>query len=338
MILGLALEKYGSVEALLSSPEKYLSYKTRLYLKISSDGENWKTAKEITEESFDILLSDLLPFSDNGIVFVRILLASENFRDENTDKVYIYRESEPVPLLTDGNTVIPTGIPLNFKEELSEDMPLFTPKITGYIFDGWSADGNTRIGKIPKGTKEFTLYAHFIPMKYEINYVLTTDMNYPFGRADNTKNPVSYTVGEGAKLCDIKSPIGGYTFMGWYLNSDFTGEKVTEIGKNETGDRLFYAKWSSDKELEDIKRAEREQYIRDNKLGDPDGDGSITASDARYVLRAAVGLEEADAEKLKRADFYGTGKIASDNARLTLRIAVGLDSLYDVLLKNGLLP
>lgn len=338
MVFDLALEKYGSEEALLSSPEKYLSYKTKLYLEISSDGEIWETVEEITGESFDISLNDLLPCSDDGIAFVRILLASENFRDENTEKVYIYRESASVPFLTDKKTFIPLGIPLTFKKALTADTPLFTPKRTGYIFDGWSADGSTRIGKIPAGTKEITLYAHFIPMKYEINYVLTTDMNYPFGRADNTKNPVSYTVGEGAKLHDIKSPIGGYTFMGWYLSSDFSGEKVTEIGKTETGDRLFYAKWASDKELEDLKRAEREQYIKDNKLGDPDGDGSITSSDARYVLRAAVGLEQPDTEKLRRVDFYGTGKIASDNARLTLRIAVGLDSLYDVLLKNGLLP
>ena len=29
-------------------------------------------------------------------------------------------------------------------------------------------------------------------------------------------------------------------------------------------------------------------------LIDPDGDGKTTASDARYVLRSAIGLEEAD--------------------------------------------
>ena len=71
---------------------------------------------------------------------------------------------------------------------------------------------------------------------------------------------------------------------------------------------------------------------------DADGDGKITASDARYVLRAAVGLEAADKEKLKRVDYFGTGRISSENARLTLRIAVGLDSLYDILLENGILP
>ncbi len=337
-IYDIALEQYKSEEALLSSPEKYLCYETRLYLEISADNKELKTVREITEEDFTITKEDFLPFAENGTVFVKILLASENFRDEDTNTVYIYRESVPVPLMTDGNTVFPVGSPIIFEEEIKEDFSLFSAKRTGYIFDGWSADGSTRIGKISAGTKEITLYAHFIPMTYEINYVLTTDITYPFGRADNSKNPVFYTVGEGVKLYNIKSPIVGYTFAGWYLSSDFSGEPITEIGKNETGDRLLFAKWISDKEIEDKKRLEREQYIKAHHLGDPDGDGKTTASDARYVLRSAVGLEDTDMDKLRRVDYYGTGIISSENARTTLRIAAGLDSLYDILLENGILP
>lgn len=338
LILELALEKYGSEEALLSSPEKYLSFETKLYLEMSTDGGKNKAVREITEEDFTIGTEEFLPYSDSGIIFVKILLASENFTDENTETVYIYRESEENILLTDGTNTLPVGIPIVFPEALTEDMPLFTAGRKGYVFDGWSADGDKRIGKISAGTKEITLYAHFMPMQYEINYVLTTDITYPFGRADNSKNPVSYTVGKGARLYDISSPVVGYSFDGWYLTPDFTGEKVTSVGADETGDRLLYAKWISDKELEEIKRLEGEQYIKDNFLGDPDGDGAITASDARYVLRAAVGLEEPDFARLSRVDYFGSGKISSENARMTLRIAVGLDKLYDILLENGILP
>ncbi len=337
-IYELALGQYKSEEALLSSPEKYLCYETKLYLELSTDNEEIKTVKELPAENFTVAREDLLPFANSGTVSAKILLASENFRDEGTETVYIYRESAPVFLLTDGSTVLPVGVPFTFEKEIKEDITLFPAKRTGYIFDGWSRDGSTRIGKIPAGTKEITLFAHFIPMTYEINYVLTTDINYPFGRADNSKNPVSYTVGEGARLYNILSPIGGYTFGGWYLSSDFSGEPVTEIGKKETGDRLLFARWISNKETEDNKRLEREQFIKDNHLGDPDGDGKTTASDARYVLRSAVGLEEADMEKLRCVDYYGTGIITSETARTTLRIAVGLDSLYDILLENGILP
>lgn len=336
-IYDIALEQYKSEEALLASPEKYLCYETKLYLEISTDNAA-KTVREITEEGFTLTKDDILPFAENGTLFVKILLASENFRDEDTKTVYIYRESVPVPLMTDGNAVFPVGSPITFEDEIKEDISLFPAKRTGYIFDGWSCDGSTRIGKIPAGTKEITLFAHFIPMQYEINYVLTTDMTYPFGRADNSKNPVFYTVGEGARLYDIQSPTVGYTFGGWYLSPDFSGDSVTEIAKNETGDKLLYARWISDKEIEDSKRLEREQYIKDNHLGDPDGDGKTTASDARYVLRSAIGLEEADMEKLRRVDYYGTGIVSSETARTTLRIATGLDSLYDILLENGMLP
>lgn len=345
MVYDLALEKYGSAEALMNSPEKYLAYETKLYLELSDNGFNWKTVTQLSENKFDISVkNDLLPFidetkSDNDIVFLRILLASENFTDETAEKIYIYTPSKTTALyINDENSLIPDGVTLHLKNELQEDMTLFIPEVKGYIFDGWSADGDKRINTIPEGTTEICLNAHFIPMEYEINYVLTTDITYPFGRANNTKNPVFYTVGAGAKLYSIESPVTGYTFAGWYTSPDFSGEKITEIYPYETGDKLLYAKWVSDKELEQQKELERLEYITDNKFGDPDGDGQITAADARYVLRAAVGLEEPDYEKLKRVDYYNTNKIAAENARITLRIAVGLESLYEILLENGILP
>ena len=241
-------------------------------------------------------------------------------------------------MLVNEELVIPGGVKFRMAEKAEKDIPLFIPERKGYTFDGWSADGDTRVNKITAGTEEITLTAHFIPKKYEINYVLTTNITYPFGRADNSKNPKSYTVGEGAKLLSIKSPIGGFTFTGWYDNPDFTDEPVTVIGKTETGDKLFYAKWSSDEELEKIKYNERLQYIKEKKFGDPDGDGAITAADARYVMRMVVGLDETDYEALKRVDYFNSGAVSSENARITLRISVGLDNLHDILLENGLLP
>jgi hypothetical protein len=60
-------------------------------------------------------------------------------------------------------------------------------------------------------------------------------------------------------------------------------------------------------------------------LGDVDGDGQVTASDARLVLRAAVGLEILTEDQLKAADFDKNGKITAADARLVLRKAVGLE-------------
>lgn len=54
--------------------------------------------------------------------------------------------------------------------------------------------------------------------------------------------------------------------------------------------------------------------------GDVDGDGKVTALDARLILRAAVGLEEIDSEK---GDIDGDGKITSADSREALRTATG---------------
>ena len=55
-------------------------------------------------------------------------------------------------------------------------------------------------------------------------------------------------------------------------------------------------------------------------LGDADGDGKVTAADARLILRAAVGLEEVAVEV---ADIDGDGAITSADAREALRLATG---------------
>ena len=58
--------------------------------------------------------------------------------------------------------------------------------------------------------------------------------------------------------------------------------------------------------------------------GDPDGDGLITAADAREALRAAVGLPTATPYPLT-CDADGDGDVTSADARLILRAAVGLE-------------
>ena len=340
LVYGIALEEYGSPERLLNSPEKYLAAQTRLYLELSKDKSSWHTVREITDTRFTLSLTDIADFisDSHSAVFMRVLLASENFREENIQRVYIYAPSEEILLCASDNTVFPCGVPVRLSSPAENDIPLPVPERHGYIFDGWSASDEKRISSIPAEAEEITLTAHFIPRSYEINYVLTTNITYPFGRADNSSNPVSYTVGTGTRLYSIKSPVAGFTFGGWYSSADLSGESITEIDSHQTGDKLLYAKWISDEQLEHEKYLQRMQYISDNHLGDPDGDGKITAADARYVLRAAVGLEENNYETLKRADYFGTNRISAENARITLRVAVGLDDLYAILLENGLLP
>ena len=64
-----------------------------------------------------------------------------------------------------------------------------------------------------------------------------------------------------------------------------------------------------------------------NNIGDVDGDGQITSSDARLALRAAVGLDVLSDAQKKTSDADSDGQVTSSDARLILRAAVGLEEL-----------
>ncbi len=58
--------------------------------------------------------------------------------------------------------------------------------------------------------------------------------------------------------------------------------------------------------------------------GDLNGDGKVTAADARIALQIAAGLQKPTAEQLKAGDIDGDGKIGANDARAILRMAAGL--------------
>ncbi|MBQ6022619.1 MAG: dockerin type I repeat-containing protein [Clostridia bacterium] len=62
--------------------------------------------------------------------------------------------------------------------------------------------------------------------------------------------------------------------------------------------------------------------------GDPDGDGTVTASDARLALRRAVDLETyaASSAEFVSCDIDGDGTVTASDARIILRIAVDLET------------
>lgn len=364
MIYGIALDKHGSVDKLLNSNEAYLSAKTKNYCQVSTDKKKWYTLNSPANKFSFTLYDDLLPLliengvnlsglTGGGTLYLRLLTASENFSDKDVKTVYVYTYSPEQELKCPPFSCIDVQLPDDVyfsepfeiggfsPEAIDEDIILPIPSRRGYTFDGWSFENGKRINKIPAGTVYCKLICHWIPKVYEINYYLTTydtDKSYAFGSANNKKNPVNYTVGTGCKIYDIESPVAGFTFDGWYLSKDFSGERITEIKADETGDRILYAKWLSAKDIAAAKEQERQEFIKKGKFGDVDDDGTVTASDARIILRYTVGLEKTDPSLIKRADYKNTNKISADSARTTLRISVGLDSIYDILLKNGVLP
>ena len=61
--------------------------------------------------------------------------------------------------------------------------------------------------------------------------------------------------------------------------------------------------------------------------GDNDGDGMITASDARFALRVAVDLETPNAWETDASRVAGGETVTAADARAILRAAVGLENL-----------
>ena len=85
---------------------------------------------------------------------------------------------------------------------------------------------------------------------------------------------------------------------------------------------IVYKSWA--KNVEDITQ-NRLQALGDHRTGDIDGDGRITASDARKVLRYSAQLEELEIGQIGAADANGKNGVTSADARKILRIAAGLD-------------
>lgn len=62
-------------------------------------------------------------------------------------------------------------------------------------------------------------------------------------------------------------------------------------------------------------------------FGDADGDGRITAADARAVLRRAARIIKFTPAQDARADVDRDGKITANDARILLRVSAGLQTL-----------
>lgn len=358
-------ELLGSEEKLMSSQYAYLACETVNYCQISLDGENFISVKSTKENEgtfeidlhSDILIplknsgEDILSLADGFTFYLRVLTASEN-HTESPETVFVFSQGEKTQgtgspfgyieyVLPEG-TENPEGNTVFFEPPLKEDLKLVSPARTGYLFYGWENENGKSINKIPAGTVCARVISRWLPMTYEINYFLTThhdpSFNYSFGRADNSKNPTEYTVGTSVVITDIASPVAGFTFAGWYYEEDFSGERVTQIKETDTGVKLLYAKWISEKETEKDREELRQEFIKNGHYGDIDDDGVVSAYDARLILRYVVGLEDIAPEHIKRADYTGSGKVSSADARTTLRISVGIDDIYTVLLQNGVLP
>lgn len=89
--------------------------------------------------------------------------------------------------------------------------------------------------------------------------------------------------------------------------------------------------------LKETRNTEKLTHLKyeDCPDGDADLNGTVTTTDARYILRLAVGLDDGlDEEQQRKADFDKKDGITTKDARYALRVSVGLDP-FEPTLKEG---
>ena len=114
----------------------------------------------------------------------------------------------------------------------------------GNEFTGWSCDElatidkNSLLGLIGEGNRNITLKANWSPVEYNIKYV-TNGGTYSDRTSYTINTNVTFIYDETSA---IKPQREGYEFDGWYLNEEFTGEKIVSTA-GLAKDLVLYAKW-----------------------------------------------------------------------------------------------
>ena len=72
-----------------------------------------------------------------------------------------------------------------------------------------------------------------LPGKYIFKYATGIEATMP-------TDHVTYTI---ESEFELSNPVASIEFLGWYLDKDATGERITKIEKGSTGDIILYAKW-----------------------------------------------------------------------------------------------
>lgn len=149
---------------------------------------------------------------------------------------------------------------------------------TGYTFDGWFTNsGCTGIAVTTLGatdyTADITLYAKWTAETYTITY--KDQGNKDFSGTHELGYPTKHTYDESTNLKGATKT--GYTFAGWYKESNCSGSAVTTIGGTEyTADFTLYAQWTANTYTVTFK----------GNGGSPESQTVSETYDAYYVLPA----------------------------------------------------
>ena len=133
----------------------------------------------------------------------------------------------------------------------------------------------------------------------------TVTLNTNDGTIADGKDVTSYNYGEGATLPTAGDMTReGYTFAGWYDNEVLTGNPITEISTDETGNRTYWAKWTIN------------QYTITYDL---DGGTAEGNPDTYTVETDAFTLKNPTRPGYTFTGWSGTGLTGEDNLTVTIQ-------------------
>lgn len=176
----------------------------------------------------------------NGVTYYTKTITSgtpsQNIPSDGVTTRYI------ITFYTNGG-VINSGSVTRYTPGSSVLLPTDVTKL-GYIFEGWY-DNNDCTGTaiteiLSEDTGNKTFYAKWVVDPTVTVSSVTLNTN---GGTINSGNLTSYVEGTGA-LLPSNITRTGWTFGGWYDNSGLSGNVYTSITQSDTGNKVFYAKWT----------------------------------------------------------------------------------------------
>ena len=127
-------------------------------------------------------------------------------------------------------------------QEKNTDFILPTPTRTGYDFGGWEDDKGSAVSSPYETKSNVTLTAQWTPLQYKITYKDQGDVAFSGENAASLPN--THTYGTPTILVDGEKT--GYTFGGWYDNSNCTGTALEELAADTYINAItLYAKWTA---------------------------------------------------------------------------------------------
>ena len=157
-----------------------------------------------------------------------------------------------------GNDASVKGIPASQSKTANVDIKLSSgvPTRNGYTFLGWNTQANGKgtayaAGAIYKNDQNggtVTLYAQWTPWKHVLHYNKNVPTSSTSQTVSNMPVDQTKTFGQLMTISNLVPTRKGYTFAGWYTQSNGTGTKYNP-GSNYAADQNggtvnLYAKWT----------------------------------------------------------------------------------------------